>query len=58
MFKDDGRVPNNPALPVLVYKTAVDFGSSDHVRAIENLFAQNGWGHGQWRNGIYPFVPH
>jgi uncharacterized protein YjlB len=20
------------------------------------LFANNGWGHGQWRNGIFPFV--
>jgi len=25
MFKDDGKVPNNPALPALVYKDAVDF---------------------------------
>jgi uncharacterized protein YjlB len=56
MFKDDGKVPNNPALPALVYKAAVDFGGNDPARAIENLFAQNGWGHGQWRNGIYPFV--
>jgi uncharacterized protein YjlB len=56
MFKDDGKVPNNPALPALVYKAAVDFGGNDPARAIETLFAQNGWGHGQWRNGIYPFV--
>ena len=56
MFKDDGKVPNNPALPALIYKAAVDFGGNDPARAIESLFAQNGWGHGQWRNGIYPFV--
>ncbi|MGB7659062.1 MAG: hypothetical protein WBL96_12110 [Pseudolabrys sp.] len=56
MFKDDGKVPNNPALPTLVYKSAVDFGGNDPARAIESLFKQNGWGHGQWRNGIYPFV--
>ena len=56
MFKDDGKVPNNPALPALVYKDAVDFSGNDPARAIESLFAQNGWGHGQWRNGIYPFV--
>ena len=36
---------------------AVDLGkSSDPAAEIENLFADNGWGHGQWRNGIYPFV--
>ena len=60
MFKDDGMVPNNPALPVLIYKGAVDVDSKrDPASAIEKLFATNGWGRGQWRDGIYPFVhPH
>jgi uncharacterized protein YjlB len=52
LFKDDGKVPNNSALPVLVYKGAVDASAS----AIETRFSDNGWGNGQWRNGIYPFV--
>jgi uncharacterized protein YjlB len=56
IFRDDGKVPNNPALPALIYKNAVDFGGHDPARAIETLFAQNGWGHVQWRDGIYPFV--
>jgi uncharacterized protein YjlB len=55
LFKDDGKVPNNPALPALIYKAAIDLGG-DPARAIEQLFAQNGWGRGQWRDGIYPFV--
>ena len=56
-FKDDGAVPNNPALPALVYKAAVDVdGKRDPASAIEKLFTANGWGHGQWRDGIYPFV--
>ena len=55
MFKDDGLVPNNPALPALLYKAAVNVGG-DTASAIENLFSNNGWGHGQWRNGIYSFV--
>jgi uncharacterized protein YjlB len=55
-FKDDGAVPNNP-LPALVYKGAIDLsGEADPERAIETLFADNGWGHGQWRDGIYPFT--
>jgi len=57
LFKDDGKVPNNPALPVLLYKSAVDLDKSiAPAAAIEDLFKINGWGHGQWRNGIYAFV--
>ena len=56
-FKDDGRVPNNPAVPALVYKGAIELrGEADPARAIEKIFAANGWGHGQWRDGIYPFI--
>lgn len=56
-FKDDGAVPNNPALPMLVYKAALDLSASrDPEAAMEKLFAANGWGHGGWRNGIYPFA--
>jgi uncharacterized protein YjlB len=54
LFKDDGAVPNNP-LPTLLYKSAVTLGP-DPESEIEALFATNGWGHGQWRDGIYPFV--
>jgi uncharacterized protein YjlB len=53
-FKDDGAVPNNP-LPVLLYKRAVTLGA-DPASALERLFAGNGWDHGQWRDGIYPFT--
>src|SRR5262245_44906207 len=57
MFKDDGKVPNNPALPALVYKGAVDVDNKrDPASAIEKLFTANGWGRDQWRDGIYPFV--
>jgi uncharacterized protein YjlB len=56
MFKDDGAVPNNPALPALVYKAALDPGTRDLASALEKHFAGNGWGRDQWRDGIYPFV--
>jgi uncharacterized protein YjlB len=56
IFKDDGLVPNNP-LPVLIYKAAVELsGTVDPAAAVERLFSANGWGHGQWRDGIFPFV--
>jgi uncharacterized protein YjlB len=57
LFNDDGAVPNNPALPALIYKSAIDLdGKRDPASAIEKLFANNGWGRDQWRDGIYPFV--
>src|SRR6478736_3907980 len=56
MFADDGSVPNNPRLPFLVYRNAVDLtGTPDPEDVIETVFAQNGWGD-MWRNGIYPYV--
>jgi uncharacterized protein YjlB len=57
LFKGDGWVPNNPMLPMLVYKGVIDVAvSPDPESEIEQMFADNGWGRGQWRNGIYPFV--
>jgi uncharacterized protein YjlB len=53
-FADDGTIPNNPTLPLLVYKQALPVGS-DLASAFERLFAANGWSDG-WRNGIYPFA--
>jgi uncharacterized protein YjlB len=56
MFADDGVIPNNPALPLVLYRGGIDLaGESDSEGAIEQAFAANGWGD-MWRNGIYPFV--
>jgi uncharacterized protein YjlB len=56
MFVDDGAIPNNPALPLVLYRGGIDLvGASDPEAAIEQTFAANGWGD-MWRNGIYPFV--
>jgi len=56
MFGDDGSVPNNPRLPLLVYRGAVDLSLGPSAeRVIESTFGANGWGD-MWRNGIYPFV--
>ncbi len=56
-FEDDGAVPNNPALPMLVNKAALDLaGTHDPESGIEKLFDANDWGHGRWRNGIFPYA--
>ncbi|MFN3659054.1 MAG: cupin domain-containing protein [Pseudolabrys sp.] len=57
LFKDDGSVPNNPTLPVLIYRRGIDLSGNAHPeKSIEQVFAANGWGHNMWRNGIYPYV--
>ncbi|MDX9859437.1 MAG: cupin domain-containing protein [Rhodospirillales bacterium] len=50
-FADDGRIPNNPALPALLYRGALVPDAVD-AAACAALFAANGWP-GAWRNGIY-----
>jgi uncharacterized protein YjlB len=56
MFKDDGRVPNNPQLAFVCYRGAVALGKAkDPAAVFEELFASNGWGD-SWRDGIYDYV--
>jgi uncharacterized protein YjlB len=56
MFGDDGVVPNNPTLPFLVYKRAIELDDAlDPAALFEELFAANGWG-SSWRNGVYRYV--
>ena len=57
MFADDGKVPNNPNFPALIYPGAIDLASArDPAAAIEQMFKRNGWGRDLWRDGIFPFV--
>jgi uncharacterized protein YjlB len=55
-FEDDGAIPNNPKLPLLVYPGVVEVSGADPAAAFEKIFASYGWS-GSWRDGIYPF-PH
>src|SRR5215472_1314065 len=51
-FADDGRVPNNSRLPLLVYRGALQTGD-DAAASCVALFDRNGWT-GAWENGVYP----
>jgi len=55
-FSDDGSIPNNPTLPVLIYPAVLDLDGADPAGDCIERFAAHGW-HGAWRNGIFPF-PH
>ena len=55
-FKDDGVIPNNPKLPLVLYRSPVRLsGTFDPAAVFEELFERNGWGD-SWRNGIYDYA--
>lgn len=56
-FEDDGIVPNNRTLPVLIYRGAVRLNGKqfDAGTVVDALFDSNGWGR-SWRDTVYDFV--
>ncbi|MCW1243480.1 cupin [Pseudomonas sp. SAICEU22] len=54
MLERNDWVPNNPRLPVIIYRNAMTSQEGDLARRIEEVFRANGWPP-QWRYGIYDF---
>jgi uncharacterized protein YjlB len=54
LFADDGETPNNPRLPLLLYRGAVVLDGPDPAANFESLFRSHGWAHG-WRAGVFDF---
>src|SRR5690242_18987954 len=55
-FRDDGKTPNHPRWPVLIYWGVVQLPRKlDPAAVMEDLFDSNGWGD-SWRNGIYDYL--
>jgi uncharacterized protein YjlB len=55
-FRDDGKIPNHPRWPVIVYWSAVQLPRTlDPAAIMEELFESNGWAD-SWRNGIYDYL--
>ena len=45
-FRDDGKIPNHPQWPVIVYWSAVQLPRTlDPAAIMEELFESNGWAH-------------
>ena len=51
LFAGDGVVPNNPRLPLIVYRGALETGGVAAASCVA-LFDRNGWT-GAWKNGVY-----
>lgn len=49
---DDGSIPNNADLPLLIYRGALS-GETLTAEGCRALFAGNGWSAGGWVNGIF-----
>ncbi len=54
LLEADAEVPNNPRLPLIVYRAAIELDRQDPASVFEQCFVSNGW-IGCWRNGIFPF---
>ena len=55
-FRDDGETPNNPRLPLVVYRGAVRLDRGyDPAAVFEETFARHGW-RDSWRDGVYDFL--
>jgi uncharacterized protein YjlB len=54
ILRPDGWAPNNPRLPVLLYKGVIKVAGDDPAALFEVVFRRNGWPP-QWRNGVYDF---
>src|SRR5579885_2835809 len=54
-FADDGKTPNNPRFPMILYRSPVRLDPAfDPAAMFEVLFASHGWT-SSWRDGIYDF---
>jgi uncharacterized protein YjlB len=57
-FADDGRIPNNPVLPLVLYRGGIHLAGTPYPEElIEKTFAANGWGD-IWRNDAVYAYPH
>jgi uncharacterized protein YjlB len=52
-FEDDGSIPNNPDLALLLYPQALGEGDLSSSRC-QQLLAENCWG-GSWIDGVFPY---
>jgi len=53
-LQENGTIPNNPALPVVVYRKVFSEQTADKHKQLQHCFEQSGW-KGIWKNGLYDY---
>ncbi len=53
LFEDDGRIPNNPNLPLLLYPRVL-YESEQQPSRCKELLTKNSWG-GAWVDGVFSY---
>jgi uncharacterized protein YjlB len=54
LIPQNGNFPNNPDLPLLIYKNAIELPVNNAAAKFEEIFEKNKWG-SFWRNGIFNY---
>jgi len=54
LLQEDDHFPNNPSLPVLIYKKAINASGDSDASQIEEIFEKNNWSN-SWRDGIFDY---
>lgn len=53
-FRENGSIPNNAVLPVLVYRKVLAASVADKDKKFQQHFERSGW-KGIWKNGLYDY---
>ena len=53
-FKPNAEIPNNPALPVLIYRQILDRQTADKDKLFKSHFEKNGW-RGNWTGFVFDY---
>ncbi len=52
LLTDNGRIPNHPEFPVLIYRKSIRGMSRGAAKLVERTFSTNWWFYA-WRSGVY-----
>ncbi len=55
LIPEAGNMPNNTALPLILYKGVVEFGDEEPEKVLQDLIASHQWGNGWVVESIYHF---